>query len=91
MKTWITALACTAMLGLGACENMTSNQRTVAGAAGGAAAGLLTAKAFGGDSEWQVISALGGAAAGTVVAQNNQRKVCAYARGDGTYYEAPCP
>ena len=91
MKKWITAAALTAVLGLGACENLTSNQRTVAGVAGGAAAGLLTAKALGADSDWQLISALGGAAAGTVVAQNNQRKVCAYSRGDGTYYEAACP
>lgn len=91
MKKWITAGALTAVLGLGACENMTSNQRTVTGVAGGAAAGLLTAKALGADSDWQLISALGGAAAGTVVAQNNQRKVCAYSRGDGTYYEAACP
>ncbi len=91
MKTWISAIALTAMLGLGACENLTSDQRTVAGVAGGAAAGLLTAKALGAGSDWQLISALGGAAAGTVVAQNNQRKVCAYSRGDGTYYEAACP
>ncbi len=91
MKKWITAAALTAVLGLGACENLTSNQRTVAGVAGGAAAGLLTAKALGAGSDWQLISALGGAAAGTVVAQNNQRKVCAYSRGDGTYYEAACP
>ncbi|WP_324754696.1 glycine zipper 2TM domain-containing protein [Roseovarius sp. Pro17] len=91
MKMWISAIACTAVLGLGACENLTTNQRTVAGVTGGAAAGLLTAKALGAGSDWQLISALGGAAAGTVVAQNQNRKVCAYSRGDGTYYEAACP
>ncbi|QYX55240.1 glucose-6-phosphate isomerase [Roseovarius sp. SCSIO 43702] len=91
MKNWIIGAAGAAVMTLGACENMTTNQRTVAGAAGGAAAGLITAEALGADSDWKLISALGGAAAGTVVAQNNQRKICAYARGDGTYYEAPCP
>ncbi len=91
MKTWISAIACTAVLGLGACDNMTSQQRTVAGVTGGAAAGLLTAEALGADSKWRLISALGGAAAGTMVAQNQNRKVCAYSRGDGSYYEAPCP
>jgi len=91
MKKWMSAVACTAVLALGACDNLTSEQRTVTGVAGGAAAGLLTAKALGADSDWQLISALGGAAAGTVVAQNQQRKICAYSRGDGTYYEAPCP
>ena len=79
------------MLALGECETMTADQRTVAGVAGGAAAGLITADALGADDDWRLISALAGAAAGTVVAQNNQRNVCAYARGDGTYYEAPCP
>jgi hypothetical protein len=37
-----------------------------------------------------VIAALGGAAAGTVVARNTATGQCAYARGDGTYYRAPC-
>lgn len=91
MKTWITAIACTAMLGLAACDDMTSQQRTVTGATGGAAAGLLTATALGGDSKWRLIGGLAGAAAGTMVATNKQRTVCAYSRGDGTYYEAPCP
>ncbi|MEI4194840.1 glycine zipper 2TM domain-containing protein [Roseovarius sp. E0-M6] len=91
MKNWIYAVAGSAVLALGACESLTTEQRTLAGAAGGAAAGLITAEALGADDDWRLISALGGAAAGTVVAQNNQRNVCAYARGDGTYYEAPCP
>jgi len=91
MKYWTFAVAAVAMLGLSACDTMTSEQRTVAGVAGGAAAGLITAEALGANSNWRVISALAGAAAGTVVAQNQQAKVCAYARGDGTYYEAPCP
>jgi hypothetical protein len=85
------AMICAGPLAVAGCENMTSEQRTVAGLAGGAAAGLLTAEALGADDDWRLISALGGAAAGTVVAQNQQRTVCAYARGDGTYYEAPCP
>jgi len=79
------------IFGLAGCENLTEQQRTVAGAAGGAAAGLITAEALGADSDWRLISALAGAAAGTVVAQNRNRNICAYARGDGTYYEAPCP
>ncbi len=91
MKHWTLAVAAIATLGLSACDTMTSNQRTVAGVAGGAAAGLITAEALGADNEWRLISALAGAAAGTVVAQNQQANVCAYARGDGTYYEAPCP
>lgn len=91
MRSSIMAMICAGPLALAGCENMTSDQRTVAGAAGGAAAGLITAEALGADNNWRLISALGGAAAGTVVAQNQQRTVCAYARGDGTYYEAPCP
>jgi len=73
------------------CENLTSEQRTLVGLAGGAAAGLITADALKADDDWRLIAALAGAAAGTVVAQNTATKSCAYARGDGTYYTAACP
>ena len=88
----ITALGASAML-LSACGNMgmNSNANTVAGVAGGAAAGLLTAEALGANDNWRLIAALGGAAAGTLVAQNANSQQCAYARGDGTYYTAACP
>ena len=91
MKNVAFTFACISILGLSACQNLTSDQRTVAGVAGGAAAGLITAEALGANKNWRLISALGGAAAGTMIAQNQNRKVCAYARGDGTYYEAACP
>ncbi len=91
MMNWKFMVGGAAMLALIGCENMTQEGRVVAGAAGGAAAGLIAAEAFDADDDWRLISALGGAAAGTVVAQNRNRKVCAYARGNGTYYEAPCP
>ena len=84
-------LVAVSALFLAACDNLTAEQRTVAGVAGGAAAGLIAADALKADDDWRLIAALGGAAAGTMVAQNNQTKTCAYARGDGTYYEAPCP
>jgi osmotically inducible lipoprotein OsmB len=87
---WIPVLASTATITLGACTNLTPEQRTVAGVAGGAAAGLIAADALKADDDWKLIAALGGAAAGTVVAQNNQTKQCAYSRGDGTYYTAAC-
>lgn len=90
MRKWMIAVAGVSILTLSACETMTDNQRTVAGVAGGAAAGLITAEALGADDDWRLISALAGAAAGTVVAQNSQTNQCAYARGDGTYYRAPC-
>lgn len=73
------------------CENLTSDQRTLVGATGGAAAGLITADILDADGDWRVISALAGAAVGTIVAQNEARDLCAYSRGDGTYYTAPCP
>lgn len=90
MKTWIFGLATAGILALAGCDGMSPQARTVAGVAGGAAAGLVTAEALGADDDWRLISALGGAAAGTVVAENTQDDTCAYARGDGTYYRAPC-
>lgn len=91
MKSWIMMLTAAGMTALAGCENMSPEARTVAGVAGGAAAGLITAEALGADDDWRLIAALAGAAAGTIVAQNTQTGNCAYARGDGTYYTAPCP
>ena len=85
------SLAVLTLIALGACDNLTSQQRTVAGAAGGAAAGLIAADVLEADDDWRLIAGLAGAAAGTVVAQNQNGQTCAYARGDGTYYRAPCP
>ena len=91
-KRFILALGLSTSL-LAACGNMGMNQNTatVAGVAGGAAAGLLTAEALGANDNWRLIAALGGAAAGTLVAQNAATQQCAFARGDGTYYTAACP
>ncbi|SDN32245.1 hypothetical protein SAMN05216196_101142 [Lutimaribacter pacificus] len=80
-----------ALFTLVACQNMTSQQRTVAGVAGGAAAGLVAADVLEADDDWRLIAGLAGAAAGTMVAQNRNGQTCAYARGDGTYYRAACP
>ena len=91
MKTWMIGAVSAAVIGLSACDDMTPQQQAVVGAGAGAATGLLLADAFGANDNWKVVAALGGAAAGTMVAQNNARGTCAYARGDGTYYEAACP
>jgi len=91
MKLNFTAgLALSALVLFSGCENLTPEQRTVVGITGGAAAGLITADALDANSNWTLIAALAGAAAGTVVAQNAVTGTCAYARGDGTYFEAPC-
>lgn len=79
------------LLALAACDNLTSDQRTLVGATGGAAAGLITADLFDANDDWRLISGLAGAAVGTLVAQNDVTQQCAYARGDGTYILAPCP
>lgn len=90
LRPWHTVALSTTLL-LTACENLTTEQRTVVGVTAGAATGLITADALKADDDWRLIAALVGAAAGTVVAQNNSTQNCAYARGDGTYYIAPCP
>lgn len=83
-------IAAVVIAALPACENLTPTQRTVVGVAGGAAAGLITAEALGAGTTWKIIAGLIGAAAGTLVAQNVATGRCAYARGDGTFYTAPC-
>ncbi|MHA6261684.1 glycine zipper 2TM domain-containing protein [Arenibacterium sp. CAU 1754] len=91
MKKLVILALTVSSFGLAACENLTTEQRTVVGVAGGAAAGLIAADALDADRDWKIIAALAGAAAGTLVAQNTATQQCAYARGDGTYYQAPCP
>lgn len=80
-----------AMLGLAACEPGTYDTTTLLGAAAGAGAGYIAADVLEADDDWRIIATLGGAAAGTVVARNLESEQCAYSRGDGTYYTAPCP
>lgn len=81
-----------AIASLAACENMDSQSRTTAGALGGGAVGVGTAKALGGGTTAQVIGGLAGAAGGVAVAQNQQTAGRCYAtRADGSTYEIACP
>jgi hypothetical protein len=92
MKTMIWGALAACVMALGACDTpLTPTERTAVGLAGGAAAGLIAADVLEADDDWRLISALAGAAAGTVVARNQSSGMCAYARGDGSYYRAPCP
>ena len=90
MRLTFTGALIAGCLAIAGCQPMTDDERLVVGALGGAAAGLIAAEQLEADDEWRVISALGGAAAGTLVARNTATRQCAYARGDGTYYRAPC-
>ena len=90
-RTISITIAGASLLLVQACENLTADQRTIVGAAGGAAAGLITADILDADDDWRLIAALAGAATGVVVAQNDATQQCAYARGDGTYVVAACP
>ena len=83
-------LSAISSLALISCSNLSTEQRTVVGLTAGAAAGLVTAEALHADRDWKIIAALVGAAAGTMVAQNLASGECAYSRGDGTFYRAPC-
>ena len=85
------SFAAASLVLLQGCENLTTEQRTLVGMTGGAAAGLITADMLEADDDWRLIAALAGAAVGTIVAQNDAQDLCAYSRGDGTYYTAPCP
>lgn len=90
MKTSILALVAAGSLALAGCMP-TYDRNQTGGALAGGAVGFITAKALDANSNWTIIATLAGAAAGAMVAQNNQTGECAYARGDGTYYTAPCP
>lgn len=78
------------VLGLAGCEGMTRQEQMLVGGLAGATAGLITANALRASSDWTIIAALAGATAGTLVAHDNARDRCAYARGDGRYAVRPC-
>lgn len=79
-----------ATFALAGCQ-MNQTERNVVGGVAGAAGGLAVASLLGANTNWTILTTVAGAAAGTLLAQNTQTGRCAYARGDGTYYEAPCP
>jgi osmotically inducible lipoprotein OsmB len=91
MRKHITAIACISALAVASVAGCTKEERIVAGGMIGAGAGLLTASVLGANSNWTILTVLAGAAAGALVAKNKVTGKCAYARGDGTYYEAACP
>ncbi len=90
MTKLIPATILAAVLAVAGCQ-MTQQERSIVGGVAGAAGGLAVANLFGANTNWKIIGTVAGAAAGTLLAQNTQTGRCAYARGDGTYYEAPCP
>lgn len=90
MKRLLPATLLAAAVVLAGCQ-MTQTERNVVGGVIGAGGGLAVANLLGANTNWKIIGTVAGAAAGTLLAQNTQTGRCAYARGDGTYYEAPCP
>ena len=90
MKRSFIALPLVFTAALAACDETVSDNQVVGGLVGGTL-GALTANALGADQSWVIVGALAGATAGTLIARNAEQGDCAYARGDGTYYRAPCP
>lgn len=90
MRRTILTLTAASLLALPACDNLTEDESALIGGVAGATVGVLTADALGANDNWKIIAGIGGAVAGTLVARNARTGECAYARGDGTYYTAPC-
>jgi osmotically inducible lipoprotein OsmB len=90
MSKFIPATILAATIALAGCQ-MTQTERTVVGGVAGAVGGLAVGNLLGANTNWTILTTVAGAAAGTLLAQNTATGRCAYARGDGTYYEAACP
>lgn len=90
MKPFALAAALVAVTGLAGCQ-MSATERTLLGGAAGAVGGLAISNLLGANSNWTILGTVAGATAGALLAQNAATGRCAYARGDGTYYEAACP
>ncbi|MCC5961749.1 MAG: glycine zipper 2TM domain-containing protein [Rhodobacteraceae bacterium] len=89
MTKLVPAAILAAVLAVSGCQ-MTDTERTIVGGAAGAGAGLAVSNLLGANTNWTIIGTVAGATAGSLLARNTQTGQCAYARGDGTYYEAPC-
>lgn len=90
MRRVIPATILVATMALAGCQ-LSDTERSVVGGVAGAAGGLAVGNLLGANTNWTILTTVAGAAAGTLLAQNTRTGRCAYARGDGTYYEAPCP
>ncbi|MGY6696908.1 MAG: glycine zipper 2TM domain-containing protein [Roseinatronobacter sp.] len=90
MRRVIPATILVATMALAGCQ-LSDTERSVVGGVAGAAGGLAVGNLLGANTNWTILTTVAGAAAGTLLAQNTRTGMCAYARGDGTYYEAPCP
>ncbi|MBF9032102.1 glucose-6-phosphate isomerase [Rhodobacterales bacterium HKCCE3408] len=88
-KTIVIAAALATSL-LAGCQVTPQGQAGLA-AAGGAAAGLLAARALDANPEWTLAAGLAGAAGGAALYQNQRTGQCAYPQGNGYYSVAPCP
>lgn len=92
MRKSIIIAVCASTLALSGCENLTRDEQMLVGGLAGATVGVLTAQALNADRNWVLVAGLAGAAVGTLVARDQRNPDrCAYSRGDGTYYIAPCP
>ena len=90
MKTLLKVAVLGSALAVAGCQ-MGQTERMIVGGTAGAIGGLAVANLLGANSNWTILTTVAGAAAGTLLARNTATGSCAYARGDGTYYEAPCP
>jgi hypothetical protein len=90
MKPFALAAAFVAATALAGCQ-MSATERAIIGGAAGAVGGLAVSNLLGANSNWTILGTVAGATAGALLAQNMATGRCAYARGDGTYYEAACP
>lgn len=90
MRKFMMIGAVAGAMALSGCQ-MTATDRTIVGGVAGAVGGLAVANLLGANSNWSILSTVAGAAAGSLLARNASTGTCAYARGNGTYYEAACP
>ena len=87
MRKSVFTLAAIATLTLSGCLS-SQQQNELGGALGGAAVGLIGAKAFGANDNIAVAATVIGASVGAGMAQPKQ---CTFAHADGTRTTGPCP
>jgi len=84
--TLVSFAAITGLVLLPACDEMSTGEGMIFGAA----LGYVTAQALEADDDWTILAVLAGAAVGTLVARDYKHDRCAYARGHGRYSVESC-
>ncbi len=91
MKRTSMMIAVSGLTALSACGSLGGRDALVTTDNTDTGFGAITPAILSENRNWSVTGEISGAQPGEIVARNAAMGQCAYARGDSTFYTAPCP